>query len=667
MEKKFSVKEFFKSTAFKCIYVLLAIVLVCGVLLAFCNDLFEVTAEEKLNRVLGNIYPDGNVEEIIFDADHETDLETEFEKGAVDQVYLMDDGNYLIHAYGTGGFGGNVYMWVVVEMSDGAISGIGKTQIDKNDTTGETYLIKIPGAAFDFYSENYADGKNFDVQDIKSEGLTGGATMSMTGATNAVNTALEFVRTQLLGEVIVPDEPSPFEKFSYYSETYISDDTTVELAEDGTSVIFHIVTLQYGPAGAFNIDITVNADGTIADFTITKNGSTSGYGDMMNDDILSGAMFETKNAAAILDMFKEPTGEDGEFVKNDLEDDALASGASESTMENAGYSNFICVYSALFAASNYQNGYVMALENSVEYTQYIDMENTMVSVADGTVTYNVVTTSYGQAQAFNITIIVNADGTIADFTITHNGSTDDTFKGYMNEDILSGAMFETKNAAAILDMFKEPTGEDGEFVKNDLEDSSLASGATDSTYNNAGYSNFLCVYSALFAASNYEVYTELAQYLPPAFTYTDYIDVDNTTWDIADDESSVTFHIVTKDYSPAKAFNIDITVNADGTIADFTITKNGSTDATFEGYMNDDILSGEMFETKNAAAILDMFKEPTGEDGEFVKNDLEDSSLASGATDSTYNNAGYSNFLCVYSALFAAENYDLLISGGENA
>ena len=62
-----------------------------------------------------------------------------------------------------------------------------------------------------------------------------------------------------------------------------------------------------------------------------------------------------------------------------------------------------------------------------------------------------------------------------------------------------------------------------------------------------------------------------------------------------------------------------------------------------------------------------MFKEPTGEDGEFVKNDLEDSSLASGATDSTYNNAGYSNFLCVYSALFAAENYDLLISGGENA
>ena len=667
MEKKFSVKEFFKSTAFKCIYVLLAIVLVCGVLLAFCNDLFEVTAEEKLNRVLGNIYPDGNVEEIIFDADHETDLETEFEKGAVDQVYLMDDGNYLIHAYGTGGFGGNVYMWVVVEMSDGAISGIGKTQIDKNDTTGETYLNKIPGAAFDFYSENYADGENFDVQDIKSEGLTGGATMSMTGATNAVNTALEFVRTQLLGEVIVPDEPSPFEKFSYYSETYISDDTTVELAEDGTSVVFGIVANPYVFTSTFRMSITVDNTGTITAMTVPAtpadgNGSTDGFENSMDENVLNASLYIGKTADEILDYLGGEPKDD--FTYEDLKNNAVADNTITS---GATYSNFIVTYAALFAASNYQNGYVMALENSVQYTQYIDMENTTVSVADGTVTYNVVTTSYGQAQAFNITIIVNADGTIADFTITHNGSTDDTFKGYMNEDILSGAMFETKNAAAILDMFKEPTGEDGEFVKNDLEDSSLASGATDSTYNNAGYSNFLCVYSALFAASNYEVYTELAQYLPPAFTYTDYIDVDNTTWDIADDESSVVFHIVTKDYSPAKAFNIDITVNADGTIADFTITKNGSTDDTFKGYMDENILSGAMFETKNAAAILDMFKEPTGENGEFVKNDLEDSSLASGATDSTYNNAGYSNFLCVYSALFAAENYDLLISGGENA
>ena len=638
MEKKFSVKEFFKSTAFKCIYVLLAIVLVCGVLLAFCNDLFEVTAEEKLNRVLGNIYPDGNVEEIIFDADHETDLETEFEKGAVDQVYLMDDGNYLIHAYGTGGFGGNVYMWVVVEMSDGAISGIGKTQIDKNDTTGETYLNKIPGAAFDFYSENYADGENFDVQDIKSEGLTGGATMSMTGATNAVNTALEFVRTQLLGEVIVPDEPSPFEKFSYYSETYISDDTTVELAEDGTSVIFHITTGNI-VTGASKVDITVSSEGVITDYTIVSEGTTAddAYLDHINDV----TAYVGKKAADILPLL----GTEGEG--------GFAPETSDSTLHGgATYTNFYYAYAAMFAASNYQNGYVMALENSVEYTQYIDMENTTVEVSGTDVIYHI-TTKNIVTGASKVDITVNSEGVITGYTIVSEGTTaGDQYLPHVND----VTEYVGKSAADILPLLG--TAGEGGFAP-ETSDSTLHGGAT--------YTNFYYAYAAMFAASNYEVYAELAQYLPPAFTYTDYIDVDNTTWDIADDESSVTFHIVTKDYSPAKAFNIDITVNADGTIADFTITKNGSTDDTFKGYMDENILSGAMFETKNAAAILDMFKEPTGEDGEFVKNDLEDSSLASGATDSTYNNAGYSNFLCVYSALFAAENYDLLISGGENA
>ena len=662
MEKKFSVKEFFKSTAFKCIYVLLAIVLVCGVLLAFCNDLFEVSDEERLARAISKIYG-SNV--TATDA-VEDGMTLEFDNGTVNQAYAIEeDGNYLVNVTGTGGYdSGTVTLWVVIEMNDGAIDGIGKVMIESNE--GQSFIDRVNSGHLEYFGDNFSSEENFTVSDWQlSSGPT--VTLTATAIVNAVNTATEFVRTQLLGEVIVPDEPSPFEKFSYYSETYISDDTTVELAEDGTSVVFGIVANPYVFTSTFRMSITVDNTGTITAMTVPAtpadgNGSTDGFENSMDENVLNASLYIGKTADEILDYLGGEPKDD--FTYEDLKNNAVADNTITS---GATYSNFIVTYAELFAASNYQNGYVMALENSVEYTQYIDMDNTTVSVADGIVTYNVVTTSYGQAQAFNIDITVNADGTIADFTITKNGSTDDTFKGYMDENILSGAMFETKNAAAILDMFKEPTGEDGEFVKNDLEDSSLASGATDSTYDNAGYSNFLCVYAALFAASNYEVYAELAQYLPPAFTYTDYIDVDNTTWDIADDESSVTFHIVTKDYTPAKAFNIDITVNADGTIADFTITKNGSTDDTFKGYMDENILSGAMFETKNAAAILDMFKEPTGEDGEFVKNDLEDSSLASGATDSTYNNAGYSNFLCVYSALFAAENYDLLISGGENA
>ena len=623
MEKKFSVKEFFKSTAFKCIYVLLAIVLVCGVLLAFCNDLFEVTAEEKLNRVLGNIYPDGNVEEIIFDADHETDLETEFEKGAVDQVYLMDDGNYLIHAYGTGGFGGNVYMWVVVEMSDGAISGIGKTQIDTNDTTGETYLNKIPGAAFDFYSENYADGENFDVQDIKSEGLTGGATMSMTGATNAVNTALEFVRTQLLGEVIVPDEPSPFEKFSYYSETYISDDTTVELADDETSVIFHITTGNI-VTGASKVDITVSSEGVITDYTIVSEGTTAddAYLDHINDV----TAYVGKKAADILPLLGTE-GEDGFTWEN----------ADESLVTGATMTNFTYVYAAVFAASNYQNGYVMALENSVQYTQYIDMENTTVEVSGTDVIYHI-TTKNIVTGASKVDITVNSEGVITGYTIVSEGTTaGDQYLPHVND----VTEYVGKSAADILPLLG--TAGEGGFAP-ETSDSTLHGGAT--------YTNFYYAYAAMFAASNYEVYAELAQYLPPAFTYTDYIDVDNTTWDIADDESSVTFHITTINIITG-ASKVDITVNSEGVITGYTIVSEGTTAGDqYLPHVND----VTEYVGKSAADILPLLGT---EDENGFAPETSDSTLHGGAT--------YTNFYYAYAALFAAENYDLLISGGENA
>lgn len=350
-KKPFSAKAFFKSNAFKCIYVLLAIVLVCGILLALCNDLFYISPEERLDRVLSKIYPDGKVEEIIYNEDNPTELETEFSSGAIVAAYKMDDGNYLINSYGTGGYGGNVYMWVVFEMDNGSIGGIGNIALDKTD--GETFLDRLQPGEYEWFSDNYKDGESFVVSDYTSNTIGTAASASMTrrAITNAVNTALEFVRSQLLGEA--PSAPDPFENFAYtdYIDTAA---TAVELAEDGTSVIFHVVTTGYVMPGAFNIDITVNADSVITDFTITKNGSTDDvYKGYMNEDIISGAMFENKSAADILAMFKQPSGTDGQFVKNDLVDETLASGASESTMDNAGYSNFLCVYAALFASNNY--------------------------------------------------------------------------------------------------------------------------------------------------------------------------------------------------------------------------------------------------------------------------------------------------------------------------
>ena len=51
-----TVKQFFKSTAFKSLAVLIVIVLVAGALLAIFNDLLYISDEERLNRTLSSIY-----------------------------------------------------------------------------------------------------------------------------------------------------------------------------------------------------------------------------------------------------------------------------------------------------------------------------------------------------------------------------------------------------------------------------------------------------------------------------------------------------------------------------------------------------------------------------------------------------------------------------------
>ena len=621
MEKKFSVKSFFKSTAFKCIYVLLAIVLVCGVLLAFCNDLFEVTAEEKLNRTLSKIYGQSvEAEDALKDG-----MTLEFDNGEINSAYLVkDDGNYLVNASGTGGYYGSVACWIVVEISDNSLSGIRSVIVDKADNASE-FTNRISEDNLEYFADSFDGEEEFTVSDWQGDSLHGGATpqLTMTAIVNAVNTALEFVRTQLLGEVIVPDEPSPFEKFSYYSETYISDDTTVELADDETSVIFHITTGNI-VTGASKVDITVSSEGVITDYTIVSEGTTAddAYLDHINDV----TAYVGKKAADILPLLGTE-GEDGFTWEN----------ADESLVTGATMTNFTYVYAAVFAASNYQNGYVMALENSVQYTQYIDMENTTVEVNGTDVIFHITTTNIFTG-ASKVDITVDSEGTITNFVIVAEGTTaGDKYIPNIN-DVTS---YIGMKAADILPLLGTE-GENGFTPEN--SDESLHTGAT--------YTNFFYAYAAMFAASNYEVYAELAQYLPPAFTYTDYIDVDNTTWNIADDESSVTFHITTINIVTG-ASKVDITVNSEGVITGYTIVSEGTTAGDqYLPHVND----VTEYVGKSAADILPLLG--TAGEGGFAP-ETSDSTLHGGAT--------YTNFYYAYAAVFAAENYDLLISGGENA
>ena len=617
-KKPFSIKEFFKSTSFKCIAVLLVIVLVCGILLTICNSLFAISPEEELNRVLGKIYPDGKVEEIIYNEDHATDKTTTFDNGEIEAAYKMDDGNYLISSAGNGGYGGAVTCWVVIEMADNKIDGIGTVSIGK--APGETFLSRITADDLKYFSENYTDGEEFVATDYSDNTAGTGATAPYTrnGITNSVNTALEFVRSQILGEVT---EPDPFEAFS--NTKYIdTKNTTVALAEDGTSVIFHITTTPFSPAKAFAIDVTVGADGKISAYKIVTNGSSpASYADKMLASIKDGTLFIGKGADELLALLG---GADSDFTSASV-DESITTGATRS--------NTLCVYAALFASSNYTNGLTMALENSVVNTKYIDLENTTYAVDGKNVTYKIVTTTFAPAKAFTIEITVGEGGKITAYKIDTNGSSPASYADKMLASIKDGTLFVGKGADELLALLG---GADSDFTSASV-DASITTGAT--------RSNTLCVYAALFATSNYETYIRLAEVTPPAFQYTLYIDTDKTTYTV--DNGVVNYTIVTTKYAPAKEFTINITVGADKKISKFEIVTNGSSPASFADKMLASIKDGTLFTGKGESELLALLG---GADSDFTSASV-DASITTGAT--------RSNILCVYAALYATANYDL--------
>ena len=191
------VKEFFKSTAFKSLVVLLSIVIIAGALLAIFNDLLHVSDQEKFERIIKKIYGgNASVEKTLEIADEDKT----YSYGEVNAAYLMSDGNYLVQSTGTGAFGnGTVTVYVVVEMKDSALAGIGKVVFDSTtvskyyETSGDFFK------KFDFSDDRVAAGEYFGV----SEGIvnpSAGATASARSINNAVNTAIDFIKKAVLGQ-----------------------------------------------------------------------------------------------------------------------------------------------------------------------------------------------------------------------------------------------------------------------------------------------------------------------------------------------------------------------------------------------------------------------------------------------------------------------------------
>ena len=199
-----TVKEFFKSKTFKCIVVLLSILLVCGIFLTIMYGFLEVSDEERFDRAIKKIYGD-SVTTVEIDLNKHT---TEFEYSTVVEAYTVtEDGNYLVKMEGREGFAGTVTCWVVVITGeDGkSIDGIKKIVID--NAPSESYISKIKQSQLDELAAKAEYGKELSggfvhgsVTEHGEDFVKTGASCSMRAISNAVNGAMEFVAALQGGE-----------------------------------------------------------------------------------------------------------------------------------------------------------------------------------------------------------------------------------------------------------------------------------------------------------------------------------------------------------------------------------------------------------------------------------------------------------------------------------
>ena len=191
-----SAKSFFKSTSFKCIVVLLGIVLLCSVFLTICNALFYVSDDERLNRALSELYNGESVTTELAPGADALGNGEEVGRSVIlaARVVTSDNhaGDWLVQTRGLDGYqNGTVTCWVIIETQENAVSGVGAVSINSNE--GQSYIGRITQEFLSSFSENY-NGEAYPDGMVSS-----GASYSSAAIRNAVNGALEYVQTSLGG------------------------------------------------------------------------------------------------------------------------------------------------------------------------------------------------------------------------------------------------------------------------------------------------------------------------------------------------------------------------------------------------------------------------------------------------------------------------------------
>lgn len=198
-----TVKQFFKSTAFKCILVLTCIALVAGGLLAILNDVLYISPEERTQRAIKKIYgKEVGFSELVVNGDNGQFAQFATNQyGNIDSAFKLEDGNYLIKSTGTEGYkGGSVTTWIVAKFQDAQFKGLEKVIVESYDK--QTLMSNFKGSFYEVYVNNndhiLSGGMFGNVSgDTVIGNLTSGATFSSNAVNRSVNCALVYIRNVL--------------------------------------------------------------------------------------------------------------------------------------------------------------------------------------------------------------------------------------------------------------------------------------------------------------------------------------------------------------------------------------------------------------------------------------------------------------------------------------
>lgn len=187
-----TVKQFLKSKTFAALIVLVCIALVAGGLLAILNDLLAISEEDRILAAIEGIYG----QETSYTEINLPDDLKENRYGSVQNVYLLEDGNYLIKSTGINGYkNGTVTLWLVAEYADGDFLGLGKIAVAEN--TKQTLMGDFKVSFFEIYASSNVLNDNYFSVESSSDTITNlksGATKTSIAVNNAVNAALYMIR-----------------------------------------------------------------------------------------------------------------------------------------------------------------------------------------------------------------------------------------------------------------------------------------------------------------------------------------------------------------------------------------------------------------------------------------------------------------------------------------